>query len=424
MKQLLEKILAIFARAIIRKYQPKIIGITGSMGKTSAKEAIFAVLKNKFNVRKNIKNYNNEIGVPLTVIGVESGGRSPIKWGLAFFQALKLILIKDKEYPELLVLEMGADKPGDIEYLVKLFPCDISVVTRIGPAHLEAFKTVENIAREKQKIVTHLSKDKLAVLNCDDPLVMEMHKRTKARVIFFGYNEAANVRAIDMLYHGAGLDLAGIKFKIVYSGSAVPVFLPGVVGAHQINSALIAAAVGIGLGMNLIEISEGLKNYKAPKGRMNLIQGRETLIIDDTYNSSPRAVEAAIETLQKLNIAQVARKAAILGDMLELGEYTDEAHYLLGKKAAEDGVSLLICVGKHRTKTAEGAEAGGLTRDKIIEFENSQMAAEKINDIIKPGDLILVKGSQGARMERLVKALMREPERAEELLVRQEADWL
>jgi len=335
--RILEKLLAKLAKAIINKYQPKIVGITGSMGKTSAKEAVYAVLNGKFNVRKNIKNYNNEIGVPLTIIGVETGGRSPIKWGLVFLRAVKLIFTRQKDYPEVLVLEMGADKPGDIGYLVNLFPCDIGVVTKIGPAHMEAFKTVEKITREKQKMVTHLDKDKIAVLNCDDELVRAMHKKVKAKVIFFGYSEEANIRSVDLHNQGDGMDLTGIKFKIAYGGSTVPVALPGVVGAHQINSALSAAAVGIALGMNLIEVSEGLKNYKAPKGRMSLVQGKQTLIIDDTYNSSPRAASAALDALQKLQIEQVERKIAVLGDMLELGDFSEQAHLELGQKAAKRG---------------------------------------------------------------------------------------
>ena len=420
MKNLLEKLLAKLAKAIINKYQPKIVGITGSMGKTSAKEAVFAVLNGKFNVRKNIKNYNNEIGVPLTIIGVETGGKSPIKWGLVFFQAMKLIFFRQKDYPEVLVLEMGADKPGDIGYLVNLFPCDVGVVTKVGPAHMVAFKTVENITKEKQKMVTHLDKDKIAILNCDDSLVRSMHKKVKAKVIFFGYSDEATVRSVDLHNQGDGMDLEGIKFKIAYGGSTVPVALPGVVGAHQINSALSAAAVGIALGMNLIEVSEGLKNYKAPRGRMSLVQGKQTLIIDDTYNSSPRAASAALDALQKLQIAQVERKIAILGDMLELGDFSEQAHLELGKKVAESQVDLLVCVGPNRELIAKGAEKAGLSSDKIMQIPDSNLAADKMIDIIKENDLVLVKGSRGMRMELIVKALMKEPERASELLV---GDW-
>lgn len=424
MKKLLEKILAFLAGKIVAKYKPQVVGITGSMGKTSAKEAVFAVLATKFNVRKNIKNYNNEIGVPLTIIGEESGGKSAVAWLNILFKAIRLIINYDKEYSEVLVLEMGADKPGDIGYLTEIIHCHVGVVTTIGPAHLEAFKTVENVAKEKQKIVSHLRAEDTAVLNADDLLVKKMHQKTKAKVIFFGYNEAATVRAVELSSQSENLNLSGIKFKIAYSGSTVPIFLPGVVGAHQINAALIAASVGIAFGLNLIEVSEGLKNYTTPRGRMSLVEGRGTLIIDDTYNSSPKAAEAALEALSKLNVGENSRKVAILGDMLELGDYTDEAHYELGKQAAESGVELLVCVGNFRKETARGGIESGLLNTKIVQFNDSDEASNKIGGLIQLNDLILIKGSQGARMEKVVKALMKEPEHASELLVRQSEEWL
>ncbi|MFH0780263.1 MAG: Mur ligase family protein, partial [Parcubacteria group bacterium] len=229
MKKTLQKILALFAKAIIKKYRPKIIGITGSIGKTSAKEAVYAVLAAKFSARRNLKNYNNELGVPLTIIGQESGGKSPCRWLSVFSSAIKLIISKDKNYPDALILEMGADKPGDIEYLLGIAPVDIGVVTKIGPAHLEFFKTIENIAKEKLKIISNLKSGGFAILNYDDELVRKMSAKTKGRVISFGQNESADVRSIDMLNQGKDMDLKGIQFKINYKGATVPVFLPNVI---------------------------------------------------------------------------------------------------------------------------------------------------------------------------------------------------
>jgi UDP-N-acetylmuramoyl-tripeptide--D-alanyl-D-alanine ligase len=423
MKKLLEKMLASLARSIVKKYQPKIVGITGSIGKTSAKEAIFSVLANKFSVRKNIKNYNNELGVPLTIIGQEAGGKSPLKWLMVFFSAGKLILIKNKNYPKVLVLEMGADHPGDIEHLIKIAPCFVGVVTKVAPVHLEFFKTLEKIAREKSKIVAHLTKDGFAVLNFDDELVREMVKSTKATVISYGYAEDAFVRALELQNQGQGMKLEGLKFKLSYKGSTVPVFLPKVIGAHQIYAAMAAAAVGAAFGLNLIDISDGLKNYSSPKGRMNLVAGaKNSLIIDDTYNSSPQAVYAALEALQKLTFEQKTTKIAVLGDMLELGEISDDAHYDLGKKVAEGKFDMGVFVGKSREKMAQGAKDAGL--EKVLVFETSTQAAKTMPDIIEENMVILVKGSQGVRMEKIVKALMAEPEKASELLVRQTPDWL
>ena len=155
-----------------------------------------------------------------------------------------------------------------------------------------------------------------------------------------------------------------------------------------------------------------------------MVEGRQTLIIDDTYNSSPKAAKAALESLAKLNAGENSRKVAILGDMLELGDYTDEAHYELGKQVALAGVKLLVCVGNFRQETARGALESGLLNTQIVQFKNSDEAVEKISDLIQPNDLILIKGSQGARMEKVVKALMKEPSRASELLVRQGDEWL
>jgi UDP-N-acetylmuramoyl-tripeptide--D-alanyl-D-alanine ligase len=425
MKKILEKILANLAKEILQKYQPKVVGITGSIGKTSAKEAVFAVLEKKFNARQNIKNYNNELGVPLTIIGEEAGGRSITKWFNVWRKAKRLIKSKDSEYPEVLVLEMGADKPGDIEYLVDIAPCFVGVLTTVGPTHLEAFGTVENVAKEKQKIVTHLDKTGFAILNYDDEIVRAMADNTKAKVVFYGQTDKAQIYALDLFNQGLTMDLEGIKFKITDGKSSVPVFLPGVVGVHQINCALIAAAVGHSFGMNLVEIADGLKNYHAPKGRMNLIEGAdETLLIDDTYNSSPKAAIAALEALSTLKLSAVERKGAILGDMLELGAYTDEAHFNLGKKAAELKLDFLVCVGINREKMAEGALKNGLSEEQLFKFENSELAGQNGKELLKSKDLILIKGSQGSRMEKVVKSLMKYPERAGDLLVRQSADWL
>jgi UDP-N-acetylmuramoyl-tripeptide--D-alanyl-D-alanine ligase len=422
MKKLLQSALAFLAKRILNKYQPKIVGITGSIGKTSAKEAIFSVLKSKFNVRTNIKNYNNELGLPLTIINVEAGGQSLWKWLKVFGAALKLIFVKDKDYPDVLVLEMGADHPGDIEYLTSIAPCFCGVVTKVAPVHLEFFKTLEKIAKEKGRIVGHLKKDGFAILNFDDELVKQMTKITKAQVISFGYAADAQVRAIELQSQGQGLKLTGLQFKLQFKGSTVPVFLPGVIGAHQIYAAMAAAAVGIAFGMNLIEVSLGLKNYHSPKGRMNLIAGKKnSLIIDDTYNSSPEAAKAAIETVGKIAVENGNRKIAIMGDMLELGEISEQAHLDLGKQVAANGFTVGIFVGGFREQMAKGASEAGLKT--VMTFEDSKKAAATLPDIIQDKDVILIKGSQGARMERVVKVLMAEPDKAADLIVRQTEDW-
>ncbi len=174
LKKLLQLHLAMVAKAILKKYQPDIIGVTGSVGKTTSKDAIYAVLSHKFPARRNVKNYNNEIGLPLTIIGAETGGNSLLGWLSVFAKAAGLLLARDKNYPRILVLEMGVDRVGDMKYLTALAPCKAGVVTSVAPVHLEYFKTLERIAREKSVIVTHLKKDGWAILNGDNEYILGM----------------------------------------------------------------------------------------------------------------------------------------------------------------------------------------------------------------------------------------------------------
>jgi UDP-N-acetylmuramoyl-tripeptide--D-alanyl-D-alanine ligase len=424
MKKIIQKILYVLAKLVLKKYKPDVIGVTGSMGKTSAKEAIFAVLEKRFRVRRNLKNYNNEIGVPLSIIGSESGYKSPIKWFGVFLNALKLILFHDPNYPQILVLEMGADHPGDIKYLTDLAPCKVGVITGIGPAHLEFFESVDKIVKEKRILISHLEKDGFAVLNRDDGLVYGMRDKTRAKIMTFGFHQEADIRAIEMAINGSGIDIDGINFKISYKGSTVPIFIPGVLGKQHVYAALAGAAVGIVFGLNLVEIGEGLKNYKAPKGRMNLIPGiKQTLIIDDTYNASPIPTCAALEVLQSISLPEKNKKFAVLGDMLELGSFSEEGHRQVGKKVWECGIDYLITVGEKSRDIVRAAVEAGMPKDRVFNFSNTEEAGKFVQNKIEQGDLILVKGSQGMRMERVVKELMAEPLSACELLVRQDKEW-
>lgn len=432
LKTILQFILKILAILVLKKYKPIIIGVTGSVGKTSTKEAIYVVLSSKFKVRRNIKNYNNEIGVPLTILGLESGNRNIKEWLKNFALAIKTILVKS-QYPEILVLEMGADRPGDIRYLTKFVPVDVGVITAIGeiPAHVEFFKTPVQIAREKSYLIQKLpTKGRLrknafgiiqskAILNADDELVKEMKNRTKAEVLTFGFKEEAELRASDLVF--TNHDQLGLSFKLNFQGNVVPIRLPGILGFHQVYAVLAGAAVGLVFNLNLIEIVEALSKFQSPPGRMRLISGvKNTLIIDDTYNASPSATLEALGTLEKL---EAKRKIAVLGDMLELGEYTEKAHRQVGQKVKEV-VDLLFLVGQRVIFIADEAEKQGFDKNKIFQFPTSDEAKRVVQEKIEQGDLILVKGSQSMRMEKIVEEIMAEPEKAKELLVRQEKSWL
>ena len=424
MKKLIQLKLKIAAKIILAKYKPKIIGITGSVGKTSAKEAVYAVLKDKFNARRSVKNYNNEIGLPLTVIGADSPRKSLIGWILVFLKASKLIFFKDKNYPKILILEMGIDRPGDMDYLLKIAKPDIGVLTFVGSVHLEYFASKEKLRQEKAKLIKNIKKLGYAVINYDNEGSRKSINESRSKVISYGLDEKSNLQAreIRFSFEEAGKNyLQGINFKIIYNGAATPVLLPNVLGVNAIYAALAGAAAGITLGMNMVEISQSLRNFVSPKGRMNIIRGiKNTTIIDDTYNSEPQSVMAALGILKRI---PANRKIAVLGDMLELGKYSEEGHREVGKYLFKMGVDKLILVGERSRDIGRGAAKTGMLKDNIFHFPNSDDAKMFVQDRLREGDLVLIKGSQGMRMEKIVKEIMAEPLRAEELLVRQGKGW-
>ncbi|MBU0545922.1 UDP-N-acetylmuramoyl-tripeptide--D-alanyl-D-alanine ligase [Patescibacteria group bacterium] len=428
LKKTIQKLLHYFSKKIILKYHPEIVGITGSIGKTSTKEAVAMILSTRFKIRSNYKNYNNEIGLPLTIIGVE---KTPCKsifgWLVVFVKACALLILKNRNYPQVLVLEMGADKPGDIEYLTGIAPCKVGVLTYISHAHTEFFKTINKIAQEKRVIITHLKKEGFAVLNFDNPVVMENAPKTKAQVLTYGFKEGADYQATDvnLIFDPQTGWPAGLNFKVLHQGSIVPVFLPGQVAEHLIYSALAGIAVAGTFGINIVEAVNALRDLKPLAGHMRLIAGiKNTLIIDDTYNSSPDPSKSALETLTKINIKHVAERYAVLGDMLELGAETENLHREIGMRVAEHGIDFLITVGEASKHTAVSAREAGLDEHRVATFADSATAGKFLQDIIKEGDVILVKGSQGARMEKIVKEIMAEPLKSSELLIRQEPEWV
>jgi len=373
-----------------------------------------------------VKNYNNEIGVPLTIIGFEkTPGKSIWGWLKIFARALQLLWTRCQGYPDILVLEMGADKPGDIKYLTEMAPCKVGVLTYIAHAHTEYFKTLKKIAQEKRVIISHLDSDGFAILNYDNDLVMENRDKTKAEVITYGFKDGAALRASDVnLLFDDGLAQGGINFKVSYEGNVVPAFLPGVVARHLVPSALAGLAVGVVFGVNLVEGVEALKKLKPIPGHMRLLPGiKNTLIIDDTYNSSPDPAISALRTLASMDLRPGAERYAVLGDMLELGSETENTHRAVGVAVGELKIDFLITVGEASKHTANAARAAGLKEHQIASFADSVAAGRYLQEKLEEGDVVLVKGSQGVRMEKIVKEVMAEPERAEELLVRQGIEW-
>lgn len=436
MKKLFEKTLARLTRQILKKYNPQIIGVTGSVGKTSTKEAIYTVLRTKYKdrVARSLKNYNNEIGLPLAVLQVESPGASMIKWLYVLGRAVSLLMTQHKDFPRILVLEMGADHVGDIAHLTDIAPCHVGVLTTIGPSHLEHFGSIENIAREKGLIVTRLPKEGLAVLNRDDKMAYAFKDKTRAGVMSFGFADDADIRASEVVISeiSSADDVServerikGISFKLEYQGSTVPFNIPGVLGVSHVYASLAAAAIGLHYGMNLIEISDAIKSYKPEPGRMALIVGiKKSLLIDDTYNASPASCGAALDVLSLIEMPETSLKWAVLGDMLELGSYSEQGHLEVGEKAAHSGINYLVTVGELSRDIARGAIAAGMPENYVFQFATVAEAENFIQNKMHVGDLLLVKGSQGSRMEKVVKGLMADPLKAPELLVRQYGAWL
>ena len=428
LKNLIAVIITLEAKLILKRYKPKIVAITGSVGKTSAKDAIATVLGQKFFARKSTKSYNSELGVPLVVLGAETGWLNPFLWLSNILKGAKLLAAPKKiQYPNWLVLEMGVKRPGDMQRLASWIKPDVVVFTAFAeiPPHVEFFAGPEALVQEKMKLIQGFNQNHFVVLNGDDKTLCEAKSQIQAKIISFGFNEENDLRASN--YHitfrkeGERNIPEGITFKVDYKGSSIPIRIFGAFGKHLAYSALAALGVGLSQDFNLIDISESLSQYKAPVGRLRLVEGiKNTYILDDTYNASPKAVHAALDTLADLPAA--GRKIAILGDMLELGKYTVEAHKAIADRAIKVA-NIIFAVGPRAKFISEEAKSQGFSPDNIFEFSTSWEAGKLLQEIMKEGDLILIKGSQGMRMEKIVEEIMAHPEDKEKLLVRQEKEW-
>lgn len=427
LKALIVWILRAEAKAVLRKYRPKVVAITGSVGKTSTKDAVYAVLQKKFHVRKSEKSFNSEIGVPLTILGLGNAWGNPLHWIQNIFDGLLLIMTR-RPYPEWLVLEVGADRPGDISSLAGWLKVDVAIITRLPevPVHVEFFDSVEAVIEEKASLMDAVRPGGTIILYADDERTRKLEQRLPApdaKFVFFGFHDEVDVwvNKFEVVKESGGHNWpVGMRANITVEGEAVPVQIMGSLGTHAFLPAAAAAAAGHVLGISLPEIVAGIESYDPPPGRVRLLPGiKGTLIIDDTYNSSPAATVAALEALQ---LTKARRKIAALADMMELGRLSVEEHRKAGKSAAKV-CDVLITVGVRARDIAMGALDNGLPDQNILQFEDSAAAAAEIQNLIQEGDAVLVKGSQSMRMEKIVEEIMLEPERAPELLVRQDREW-
>jgi len=427
-KKSIASILKLESRLVLRRYRPKVIAVTGSVGKTSTKDAMYAILSTIAHVRKSEKSFNSEIGLPLTILGCPNGWNNPFVWLGNIFKGLWLIIWPHK-YPEWLVLEVGVGKAGDMKNTALWLHTDAVIITAIGetPAHIEFFNSKKHLIEEKSELIKTLKKDGLLILNADDDDVLEMKSKSKNITITYGFKEGAGVvgSSDNISYNGEG-EPAGLVFRVDMDGHSLPVNIEGVFGRNHAYAALASLALSFGLKLNMLDAIDSLKNYDFAPGRMCLLKGAHgTLLIDDTYNSSPHACQSALQTLKEIKTPAgiMGRKIAVLGDMLELGKHTEEAHRNMGKVAKEN-VDILVVVGPRAKFIKEGALEAGMNAESIFEFATALEAGDFLKTFIQKGDSILIKGSQGMRMERAVEAILLDQNNKKSLLVRQSKEWL
>ncbi|MBP6860529.1 MAG: UDP-N-acetylmuramoyl-tripeptide--D-alanyl-D-alanine ligase [Candidatus Pacebacteria bacterium] len=425
MKNFLKRIvtfsIAQLARLIIHKYRPTIIMVTGSVGKTSTKDALRSAFSTKTYARASEKSYNTEFGVPLTVIGAENPWSNTLSWGKVILEGITLLLLPN-HYPKVLVLEVGADRPGDLAKILKIATPDAVVVTKLPeiPVHVEAYPSPEAVREEEFVPAYGLAPGSPLIINAEDPYAIAYAKRLQARVMTFGFAERADARIEDaeiLIEKGVP---TGMRAAIRMDGVSHELRVLGVVGKPALLAAAAALLTARALDIAPAEALKGLASYTPPPGRARLFLGKNgSTLIDDSYNSSPVAAEEALSTLSHM---PAKRRIAVLGDMLELGRYSLAEHERVGRLAAKV-VDHLFAVGIRARTLLDGAKEGGMTEDRLTSCATAKDAAEAILPMLEKGDVVLAKGSQNnIRLERLIEGLLENPEDVKHL-VRQDKEW-
>ncbi len=418
-KPLIVKALIWEAKLTLARHKPFIIGVTGNLGKTGTKDAIYAVMKNHFHTRRSEKSMNSEFGVPLTILGEKSGWNNPLHW--LFILVRGMFVPFQKDYPTHLILEIGADRPGDIKSITSFIKPDITVVTQFGevPVHIEFFKDRDAVIEEKGYLVKALKENGLFIYNKDDHDTAKLLEFTKVKKMSIAIHEKADVQATHVHVYGSPIE--GTEAEIIIGENSHKLILPQVVGKSPVYCALPALAIAKHLNIPISDACTSLHNEPKPKGRMRILQGMNgSVIIDDSYNASPKACEHGLKTLASIDAR--GRKIAVLGDMLELGIHTRDEHYKIGKVAAKSAHKLFT-VGIRSRVTAEGALDGGMSDDSIMQCDTAIDAGKELVSILKEGDVVYIKGSQSVRMERAIAMILSANHNPKAVLVRQEREW-
>ena len=354
-----------------RQHRAKVVAITGSSGKTTAKEMTSSVLEISNRILKTRGNFNNLIGLPLTLLGLE-------------------------EQHDKVVLEMGMNRPGEISRLTEIADPDVGVILNVGMAHMEGLGSLEGIAEAKAELMERIRPEAFMVLNGDDELLMKKAGAISRKKMTFGLGERNDVRARGIESRG----LEGTRFQVEYGENAWPAEL-NIPGFHNVMNALAAFAVGIALGEKPEKIIEGLSRYEGMKGRFGIVRlQRNMVLVDDTYNANPTSLKAALESVGTLR-TKGGRLIVGLGDMLELGDAAVQAHRNAGELVARVGAVRFFALGEHARDMEQGALAAGMSPGRVRIVQDVKEMAESILEEMKEGDVILLKGSRRMGLERV-----------------------
>lgn len=372
-----QRALAQLSRWYRNQFEPLVIGVTGSVGKTTTREMIHAVLSVEHEGIRSRENYNNEIGLPLSLLQLE-------------------------QHHDFGVLEMGACRPGDIRELCDIARPEVGVITGIAPAHLEKFGTLEDIIRTKGELLHALPSRGFAVVNGDCPHARHVADHASCPVIFAGESEACHVRATAVHVEEDYLSFVVDDYR--YEVQAT--------GRHHLTSALIAVAIGREVGMSADHIAEGLLQFAAPQGRCQIRRIGPWTVIDDSYNANPASMRAACDLMSNWQTGH--KKIAVVGDMLELGDESAQYHRELGCQIAAADFDCLSTFGEHAGDVIRGAESAGMLPHRLAHCSNFDVLLANLDCWIEPGDVLLVKGSRSMRMERVIDWMRMEAERVED----------